>query len=834
MWVEGTLGIVPQLAPKIMLNEEGENITLSNNTEMFSKWADVWERENPFKYTPVIHNYAATNLIPRHLGPEYIIHGAKLYSPWDPTKTEVTLVVSEWFFDRSLHLIKTLDEKDHPFSKVVVMVPPAAITHEDYDLMTDVPVRTQHRGAPDFMDLCEADVETEWFMITNSYHHVARHVDLMFTPGKFNPVIPFTPATYAFCFKYPYCKESVALAQRFNPGHDKVVLDMDMLYNTELRNKFCKDWKNQNGEEGEDMYKNQQRRLMFRKKIIGPPGPTGTSYLAWLAREGKDGMYKLTDRSLYGARPPFVKIFAKEEKLDGMSEDELAKRVGMTLLDNSTDVDCNCMAFETETDCEESGFGCIWRPLFESCHPPELIDGNEPICASTVAPTMAPTVSMEGLIDETESPTIAPSEPLGESDPWYVSMFKSREHDATVGSGTDDAVGDSTLLTDDDDAILEPTARKLESVTPDSWYETNLIADQRIDTADSVEPRRKLQTESVDVWYEKVDLPNKQCNTLDPSVVPRQPTRNGPTTDLDSRAFSAMAISRPRRLHRTFLASPFQPKRIADINSPLQDSWLTSSIPINIPKYSSIQHKNGLNTTTYIPLATPEHQNGKLPTMYRSIVNYGDLYQPLRLTFVTDDLVSMGNGAQAVTAAALSKSETLTGDILPIITHIFSTALSVQRLEENMFVDNQLKCGEADIPPDHSTIGIPNTDTLLYVTANGPGCYIDGTVSAGSSGVTSYASVCLFDQHFRPTAGNLVVCLDAIDASLGEVSEQETLRLTSVLTMEVGKVLGLSSSLFQYYQNKEAGKPWGTTEKTGKRLHYFSLFRLIALTRHSH
>jgi hypothetical protein len=40
MWVEGTLGIVPQLAPKIMLNEEGENITLSDNKAMFTRWAN--------------------------------------------------------------------------------------------------------------------------------------------------------------------------------------------------------------------------------------------------------------------------------------------------------------------------------------------------------------------------------------------------------------------------------------------------------------------------------------------------------------------------------------------------------------------------------------------------------------------------------------------------------------------------------------------------------------------------------------------------------------------------------------------------------------------------
>jgi hypothetical protein len=92
-------------------------------------------------------------------------------------------------------------------------VPPVIGERDDYDQLTEVPVRTQHRGAPDFMDLCEAEVNTEWFMITNSYHSVARHVDLMFTPGTFIPVIPFTPATYAFCFKYPYCKENVNLAQ---------------------------------------------------------------------------------------------------------------------------------------------------------------------------------------------------------------------------------------------------------------------------------------------------------------------------------------------------------------------------------------------------------------------------------------------------------------------------------------------------------------------------------------------------------------------------------------------------------------------------------------------
>ena len=423
MVVEGAMSIVPELAPKIMLNEEGENITLSNNTEMFTKWWDMHSADTPFKETPVIHNYAATNLIPRHLGPEYIIHGAKLYAPWNPTKTSITLVIAEWFHDRSTYLLDHLDEKDHPFSEVVVMLPPSVEAHDDYDNMTVVPTRSQHRTGPDYIDICEADVNTEWFMLTNSYHKVASHVDLMFVPGTFKPVVPFTPATYAFCFKFPYCKESVNLAQRFSPGHEKVVLDFDILYHTKTRNEYCKEWKERFGAEGENLYKGRRKKKAMEGKIIGPSGPTGTSYAAYLAREGKDAMYKFTDRSLYGARDPFVKVFAREERLDGMSEELYAMR---DLQRNLTASDCNCKAFETEDECENSGLGCIWRPLFDSCRPPELIDGGTPICAASQVPTMAPTA--RDPLDDTATPTESPTEPP-HTDLWYSSLFKTNERE---------------------------------------------------------------------------------------------------------------------------------------------------------------------------------------------------------------------------------------------------------------------------------------------------------------------------------------------------------------------------------------------------------------------
>jgi len=456
MWVEGTLQIVPKLAPKIMLNEEGENITLSNNTAMFTKWGEMFQHEDPFRYTKVIHNYAATNLIPRHLGPEYIIHGAKLYSPWDPTRINVTLVVSEWFSDRSTHLLKTLDQKDHPFSEVIIMLPPIIAERDDYEELTVVPVRPQHRQGPDVLDLCDATVNSEWFMLTNSYHHVARHVDLMFTPGTFKPVVPFTPATYPFCFKFAYCKETVSLAQRFKAGFDKVVQDFDMLYKTEERNKFCDEWKSRFGEQGEDLYKREKHRLLTRKKIVGPTGPTATSYTSFLAREGKDGMYKLTDRSLYGARDPFIKIFYKEEKMDSYTPEELALK---TALSNDNQTDCNCKAFETKESCEGSGIGCLWRERFESCHPPEMFDDGTPICPVTDAPTMAPTTYIEFDLEQTDAPTITPTRAPVVPDPWFAALFKNREHERLKLGDTEEGLEEEALrdgeLQEDDDFFVD-------------------------------------------------------------------------------------------------------------------------------------------------------------------------------------------------------------------------------------------------------------------------------------------------------------------------------------------------------------------------------------------
>jgi hypothetical protein len=572
---------------------------------------------------------------------------------------------------------------------------------------------------------------------------------------------------------------------------------MDMLYHTESRNAFCKEWREANGEEGEDLYKHQQRRLMFRKKIIGPSGPTGTSYFAWMVREKKDDMYKMTDRSLYGARPPFIKVFSKEEKLDGMSADELAKRVGMTLMDNTTE--CNCGAYETEVECYESGIGCLWRPLFESCHPPELIDGSEPICPSTEAPTMAPTIFLE---DETESPSpdVVPpptdEDTVPETDPWYISMFKSREHDAYTSETN--VTEDITLMADDDDTIPgadgPPQIRRLETDTYDPMYETDLPADQRLNTSDA--PRRKLQAEQVDEYYrtnakaqiEEAPLPPKVCNPWSPSIVPRNRTKSmiwdGPSLDPESRSFSAMATSRPRKLSPS-LGS------ILDDSSAMKDSWHTSSIPINIPKYAALI--DGLRASVAFDPPRIEHV---------TFVNYGnaDSYEPLRITFVTDHLLTL---------SAKSMIESLAGDILPAVEETWATAISVIQSDDNIFPHDG-NCGAAEVAPQHLTHGFPNTDVIIYVTVDGPQCNNDPNARK----IMSYSTVCSFDQNMRPISANIDVCLEHAGLSSGDISDNERLSLTATITVEVGKVLGLSPVLFHNFRNPETKQPYGSTERT--------------------
>ena len=834
MWVEGTLGIVPKLAPKIMLNEEGQNITLSDNRAMFNKWANRWEAEEPYKFTKAIHNYAATNLIPRHLGPEYVIHGAKLYSPWDPSKIEVTLVVSEWFFDRSLNLIKSLDTKDHPFNHVIIMIPPSVSNDHDYSKYTKVPVTLQFRDSPDFMDLCSAEVSTKWFMITNAYHLVSGHVDLMFTPGKSNPVIPFTPATYPFCLKYPYCNEIVKLAQRWNPSHKQVVLDMDMLYSTKERDEFCEEWVERNGDQGEHLYAKYQPMRYKRRgdKIIGPKGPTGTDYLAYLASKKKDGMYKMTDRSLYGARDSFVKVYRKEEKLDGMSEEELARRLGFTLMSNTTE--CSCDRFESEEECVGSGIGCVWRALFESCHPPEMIDDGVPICETTDAPTMSPTVSIDSFLREIESPTVeSATSASGESindavkdatvDAQSIieTLFKSREHELDSEAN----VTEDVLLTNDDDAIVTV------DFVDHSIKENTLLGDRNLSEEESSSSRNRLLFSSTDTSENRASEELLENNEIGQVL----PLNDDVLSNFDSISLYAIMktpgvskmnwLSRAKNIAnedtREMSCPTWGPSIVPRIISDVSQSSVefSSSLFLNLKNRLSGSDsvapliKSRLTESVFhIRARHTRHQlleidsNNRLAERTVGIppsheiknrrihVKYSDELEQLRIKFVTSSISKDKNHSTN------ARVTTYIEQVLPPVATVWGETLQIFRPLESLFPRGST-CGETPIPEDHLKEGVADADIVIYVDFMEP--------SSCTTDSKPQLSICHFDQNMRPLFGSLSVCLADIDVQDRKVNEKEVLRHIVMLTQLVGGFLGLSPNLFKYFRNPETGQLWG-------------------------
>ena len=364
-------------------------------------------------------------------------------------------------------------------------------------------------------------------------------------------------------------------------------------------------------------------------------------------------------------------------------------------------------------------FNCyVFVSTSYSCHPPELIDGSEPICASTEAPTMSPTVEFITDAPSTSSPTSK------KDSPWYVDLFKSREHETATSSPTD------SLSVDDDELDDSTSRRNLGVESSDSLYQTDLDADE---------------------IASHLILPSKQCESWLPTIVPRHRTVSGTwagaSPDHSSRAFSSHATSRPRKLH----PSHFQAYGSVFHETPLQDSWLTSSVPINIPKYES-RYRDSIFKEIALDVPDMTHKSSRL---YQTVVDYGDahsfgdavnkgddVFRPLRLTFVTDDVLDYpsklaGEMSEVSMAAAITKAEAITGDILPNVAELYAGALRVVPLRDNIFpvsgsshID---KCGAATIPHYHLNEGVPSTDTLIYVSLNGPKC---------SKDITAYASVC--------------------------------------------------------------------------------------------
>ena len=114
--------------------------------------------------------------------------------------------MSDWHGGQADFLISHLDAEEHPFSKVVVVLPQGMESPPSLDKLTYQPVAVYHRlqTETNYMDMCTAPVDAKWFMFTNSFHLVAPGIklSLMNTSDDWL-VVPFTPATEEYCLRLP-------------------------------------------------------------------------------------------------------------------------------------------------------------------------------------------------------------------------------------------------------------------------------------------------------------------------------------------------------------------------------------------------------------------------------------------------------------------------------------------------------------------------------------------------------------------------------------------------------------------------------------------------------
>ena len=129
----------------------------------------------------------------------------------------------------------------------------------------------------------------------------------------------------------------------------------------------------------------------------------------------------------------------------------------------------------------------------------------------------------------------------------------------------------------------------------------------------------------------------------------------------------------------------------------------------------------------------------------------------MRFTFYTKALENARNGNND------AKIDWYIKTVLPKTADFWSSALKVVPVSGNLVVsaaelDSRMYCGDSvftEVPSEHMSDGVPDTDLLLYVSGSPDSRFCPPQTLA-------VAVPCNFDQFDRPIAGAINVCLDNI------------------------------------------------------------------------
>jgi len=370
--------------------------------------------EMPYiNYMSSISNYARTPMIPDFYGDEAVAHGAKNYENWNRSDHSISLVVSDFGAGSGSNfelMLNSIMENEHPFEEVIFVRSngselsfPSTYTLNNTKTGEAVQIIEVARNVsanasyPDFLDWCQANVSTDFFMYSNTFHKLVDPVFILQSKNSSEPYVPYVPADSDACTSYPECVYSVLQARNVS-GLDNYryhVLDTEMVFDTSIKAEFCLYWQAWHAQN-------------FAEDECDPiSGPTADDYLAYsMANSGisVEVNSKVKQGSKYIAVP-------HTNTPDDTSE--------CSIFVNNMANSSTCGVYTTSLSCNVSE-GCFWREHFDRCvanedpNPLWAYDflTSSPTSSPTAGPTASPTTASPTTASPTGSPTTSAPTPI--------------------------------------------------------------------------------------------------------------------------------------------------------------------------------------------------------------------------------------------------------------------------------------------------------------------------------------------------------------------------------------------------------------------------------------
>jgi hypothetical protein len=259
-------------------------------------------------------------------------------------------VVSDWSDVNSHVLLSSLNESRHPFTEVVVMLPDGV--QPPKAPVASVSTQFINRAKiSDQADLCTAQIDTVWFMMTDSYHQPRQDLQLMtqYDKGHYKPVVSFAKANQETCFADQSCAKEFRLAKEILPSIKDVYQNHDFVFHTKTRNDYCN---------------------FLESHFPNGKQESATSYVAFLRRFGHaQRLYVDSDRNNFGSRRAFLPLAASSLpplmlQQRGLIENNMNETNTNGTNTNRTNT-IECTSQRIREDCLAAS--CEWRLRFSSC-----------------------------------------------------------------------------------------------------------------------------------------------------------------------------------------------------------------------------------------------------------------------------------------------------------------------------------------------------------------------------------------------------------------------------------------------------------------------------------